>query len=269
MQNDLIYDVGFHKGEDTGFYLKKGFRVVAVEANPELCRRGEEVFAEAIAAGRLTMVNKAIAREPGKLTFYKNESKSIWGTLSAERADLNARMGAPSEEIEVEATTMAHLLDAHGVPYFIKIDIEGADLFALEGLQHAPSRPKYVSLESDKVSFQALRHEFNVFQSLGYDRFKIVPQRYVAKKQKPPRPAREGQYVDFTFPYGSSGLFGEEAPGRWITAEQAIKAYKAIFIRYALVGDDPLLTNKLLINGIKALGLRNQWYDTHARRSDA
>jgi hypothetical protein len=29
---DLIFDVGFHRGEDTDFYLKKGFRVVAVEA---------------------------------------------------------------------------------------------------------------------------------------------------------------------------------------------------------------------------------------------
>ena len=35
-QNDLIYDIGMHKGEDSEFYLRKGFRVVAFEANPEL-----------------------------------------------------------------------------------------------------------------------------------------------------------------------------------------------------------------------------------------
>ena len=33
---DLIYDVGFHQGEDTAFYLKKGFLVVAFEAHPRL-----------------------------------------------------------------------------------------------------------------------------------------------------------------------------------------------------------------------------------------
>ena len=32
--DDLIFDVGFHKGEDTEFYLKKGFPVVAADANP-------------------------------------------------------------------------------------------------------------------------------------------------------------------------------------------------------------------------------------------
>lgn len=32
---NLIYDVGLHLGEDTNFYLKNVFRVVAFEANPE------------------------------------------------------------------------------------------------------------------------------------------------------------------------------------------------------------------------------------------
>ena len=32
----IIFDIGMHCGEDTDFYLKKGFTVVGVEANPEL-----------------------------------------------------------------------------------------------------------------------------------------------------------------------------------------------------------------------------------------
>ena len=38
---DLIYDIGQHTGEDTAFYLGKGFRVVAVEANPTLAEATE------------------------------------------------------------------------------------------------------------------------------------------------------------------------------------------------------------------------------------
>ena len=34
--NNLIFDVGLHTGQDTAFYLKKGFRVIAIEANPLL-----------------------------------------------------------------------------------------------------------------------------------------------------------------------------------------------------------------------------------------
>ena len=41
---DLNDDVGFHQGEDTAFYLKKGFRVVAFEAHPRLAENGRPVY---------------------------------------------------------------------------------------------------------------------------------------------------------------------------------------------------------------------------------
>ena len=45
--HNLIYDVGLHKGEDAEFYLHKGFRVVAFEADPDLiafCRERLKKF---------------------------------------------------------------------------------------------------------------------------------------------------------------------------------------------------------------------------------
>jgi hypothetical protein len=36
MQDLLVFDIGCHRGEDSDFYLQKGFRIVAVEANPAL-----------------------------------------------------------------------------------------------------------------------------------------------------------------------------------------------------------------------------------------
>ena len=36
---ELIYDIGFHKGEDTLFYLLKGYNVVAVDADIELIKK--------------------------------------------------------------------------------------------------------------------------------------------------------------------------------------------------------------------------------------
>lgn len=43
MNNSLIIDVGMHTGRDTEFYLKKGFNVVAIEANPELVKKAYPV----------------------------------------------------------------------------------------------------------------------------------------------------------------------------------------------------------------------------------
>lgn len=264
-RDDTVFDMGFHKGEDTEFYLAKGFRVVSLEADPDLFAAGCARFGDAIAAGRLTLVNKALvspAHGSGEITFYKS-SYSVWGTVDPLWAERNSRLGAESVPITVRATTMGELLSEFGVPYFVKLDIEGMDMVGLQGLETEEARPAYVSIESEKDSFKALRKEFTVFRELGYDRFKIVPQSKVPG-QRPPRPARHGHDIDHRFPEGASGLFGEEAPGAWLTAEQAINAYKDIFFRYALVGDDPVAPRWARSIAWR-LGWRADWYDTHAK----
>jgi len=44
LKNNLIFDVGMHKGEDTDFYIKKGFDVIGFEANPELIKYLKKLF---------------------------------------------------------------------------------------------------------------------------------------------------------------------------------------------------------------------------------
>jgi FkbM family methyltransferase len=264
MESQLVYDVGLHFGEDSEFYLSKGFRVVGIDANPEMCRIAAQRLARYVSNGRLVIVNKAISSEEGEVTFYDNPTNPEWGTIDPKWAARNQRMGKRSAEIRVPALPLRRMVAEHGRPYFVKIDIEGIDLTALRSLAGGSDLPKYVSIESEKVSFTKLREEFEVFQSLGYDRFKIVPQHRVPK-QRPPFPPREGAYTKHRFEAGASGLFGEEAPGKWLTAAEAIEAYKPIFLRYHLTGDDPLVRSRLLRQGLKWLGFRSGWYDTHAK----
>jgi FkbM family methyltransferase len=263
LQSDLIFDIGLHKGQDTEFYLRKGFRVVAVEADQDHCNAVAERFADAVADKRLVIVNKALAQEAGTVTFYKS-ALSVWSTLDPEFDKRNRRYGMETTLCEVEATTMADLLQEFGVPYYVKLDIEGLDAVALQGLSFSNEMPAYVSMESEKDSFRALRREFEILEGLGYAQCKIVPQKRVWR-QKPPKPALEGIYVPHRFEQGSSGMFGEEAPGRWMTSEEAIEKYKRVFLRYALVGDDPFVPKWAEFLFRYGMGIRNGWYDTHAR----
>ena len=66
---DLIFDVGTHKGQDSDFYLKLGYRVVAVEANPALADELRHRFREAIADGRLILVDKAVGEMQARSAF--------------------------------------------------------------------------------------------------------------------------------------------------------------------------------------------------------
>ena len=86
----LIYDVGAHRGEDTSFYLAKGFTVVAVEASPQLCDEMRERFHDYIDAGRLRLINIAIADYNGTIDFYVDSAVSVWSTVNYEWVLRNA-----------------------------------------------------------------------------------------------------------------------------------------------------------------------------------
>ena len=287
MTQNLIYDVGLHLGEDTEFYLKKGFNVVAVEANPVNAAKTADRLKAYVEAGQLTIVNKAITRDEGPTTFFVSDL-SIWGTTDPKWAERNRRLGSSINEITISGIPFYRLLEAYGVPYYMKIDIEGADTLCLEGLLASADRPKYVSLESSKTSFDDLVNEFCLLQKLGYRKYKIVAQHRI-EEQRLPNPAREGRFIDHVFEEGSSGAFGRELPGEWMSLEQALKEYMRIFRKYRIVGDSGSLSSfmqeatksqggrpiasaavvarKMLsyqfLRSIKAR-IRAGWYDTHA-----
>jgi FkbM family methyltransferase len=262
MQSDLIFDVGMHLGEDTEFYLKKGFRVVGIEADPRNCAQVAKRLAGQIAAGRLVVLNVAIAKKPGSTVFYRNLDMSIWGTTHESWVGRNC--GTRSEAIEVEGIAMERMFEDRGVPYYMKVDIEGSDLLCLEALRSAPTRPRYLSIESNKLSLTGVRQELDLMAELGYGGFKVIAQHRVAD-QHPPVPSREGRSVDHVFNEGASGLFGEEAPGRWVDASSALRLYRPIFMRYRLVGDDPMIKSWRVRTALQRLGFAAGWYDTHAR----
>jgi len=263
MQNDLIYDVGFHHGEDTAFYLTKGFKVVAVEAHPGLCQAGREKFARDIESGRLMLLNVAIAEKSGPVSFFESDN-DVWGSIRRDAAERNQRLGAGFREITVEGRRFGEILRQFGVPYYLKVDIEGADLLCLKALAEFNDRPKYVSIEAEVDVLSGIRHEIAALSGLGYAKFKIVRQGHVPL-QSCPTPAREGRFVEYKFPYGSSGMFGEEAPGEWISGERAIEGYRKIVRVQRLFGDKGWVRRLPLGNKItNFISPDVSWYDTHA-----
>lgn len=285
LYSDLIYDIGMHKGEDTEFYLGKGFRVVGIEADPDLaqtCRNRLKTF---IDQRRLTIVEGAIveptAIEAGQTTvrFYKNEGVSVWGTMCSNWAERNVRLGTSSKAIEVTAIDLADVIQEHGIPHYMKIDIEGQDMVCIRAVKNFQNRPDYVSLESDKTGFQNVKREIDALVELGYDGFQAVEQSTIHLTRSPPLPAREGKYVAHRFEPGSSGLFGAELDDEWKSKDEIIRQYLPIWLGHCLLGDDGVM-NRWKFPGTRiARGLVRRflqlftrapvpgWYDTHARRS--
>lgn len=264
VQNDLVMDIGVHKGEDTEFYLKKGFRVIGIEACPAVYEAARDRLQQYIDSGRLVLINVAIADKTGPVSFYSNLNVSVWGTTSLEWAERNERLGAPSTKISVQGQRFEEILEEFGIPYYLKVDIEGTDVLCTRALREFEEKPKFVSLESTKTSWQGLLDEFALLRQLGYDRFKVVQQEDVPS-QTCPFPAREGKYVSHQFEQGASGLFGEEAPGEWLSEAEAVRVYKRIFRAYRTFGDDaPLRRWRFWRVLTRIVRPKVGWYDTHA-----
>ncbi len=272
LKKNLIFDVGMHKGEDTDYYLSKGYDVVAFEADPQLVSYSKSRFKDEIKNQRLVVVEGAIVESnfDKKIKFYKNKKNSVWGTVVEKWAKRNKNNGAESECIEVNSINFKNYLIKFGIPYYMKIDIEGMDLICCQSLLDFEEKPNYISIESEKINFDDLEKEINLFEKMGYDKFQLVQQDGISR-QKEKNPSLENKFIDYNFIEGSSGLFGEDLPGKWINKKETLEQYKKIFFYYKLFGDKSFLrqnffTKYILKTFRKLTGIPSPgWYDTHGK----
>lgn len=236
-----IFDLGMHHGLDTGFYLAKGFSVIALEANPEFCDRAATKFAEEVVNGRLKIVNKALASASNEMiSFFLNPIKDDWSSTSRQWAE---KGGHEVQEITVSTITLSDMIAEHGVPYYIKCDLEGTDLLFCEQLKSVPQIPEFASVEAMDVKM------ISILADVGYRRFQIINQALNGFIQ-PPSPPREGSFTEVTFNGHMSGLFGNELdPAGWISVDECRARFRMFWE-----------LKRLDIN------LAHGWLDFHAAR---
>ncbi|RAI35205.1 FkbM family methyltransferase [Rhodoplanes roseus] len=167
---DLVFDVGAHVGDRVGAFRRLGARVVAVEPQPQL------VKVLALLYGRdraVTIEPVVIGRTDGFAEMLINHANPTVSTASADF--VAAAAGAPgweqetwTERLEITMTTLDALIARHGVPAFIKIDVEGFEAEALAGLS-APVAAlsfEFTTIQRD-VAVAALER----CAALGYQKF--------------------------------------------------------------------------------------------------
>jgi len=242
--NDLIFDLGFHNGDDTDFYLKKGFKVIAVEADPALVKAGNKRFRDAIDTGDLIILNKAVSATEGTVSFYVNPHKSDWSSCDKRLAEID---GSKAKEVKVKSVSFSDLVREFGVPRYAKVDIEGQDTGVASELHLLKKKPEFISFETSKQTYMGL---FSALYMAGYQRFQLVNQLKNPERARPEQKKTEGTSIDYRFSAYSSGYFGEDLPaGKWLTFDEALSRY----MKYKEL--------KTIDNQELALG----WLDLHAR----
>jgi FkbM family methyltransferase len=250
----LVYDVGVHNGDDSAYYLHKGFKVVGIEANPLALPLIRERFKSELRDGLFVLVPAGIAQSQGHAPFWICDDHPKWSSFDRSIA---SRFGARHHCVTVPTCRFKTVLERFGAATYCKIDIEGNDDLCLEDLSES-SKPRYLSVELLQGDRQLAR-----LKKLGYTRFKIVSQRtfrepssllLALKTQLWPGPrrllsageaalTRYGSDGSWRFPRGSSGPFGKASPGRWRTYDDT----RALLSRILAVSSD-----------------LSEWHDIHA-----
>jgi FkbM family methyltransferase len=255
-RSDLIYDVGLFDGGDTAYYLFRGYNVVAIDANPAMIEKARVRFSQEILAKRLTLLNVGIAATSGTTTFWISDCPE-WSSLDKTIA---SRDGAALRSVSVSTVPFSELLAEHGTPHYLKIDIEGNDRLCVDALRGGKV-PKYISVESecvgdaDEPSDEMSLTMLELLREVGYRKFKLVKQlgwipiepngavnlyrRFIRSAARgrlraaglsriAERLTVEGRIAassGFVLSSGSSGPWGDDIPGEWMTYEKAKSVY--------------------------------------------
>lgn len=132
----LAFDIGAHLGNRVAAFRALGARVVALEPQPDFARRLRRRFGP---DPQVLVLEQALGREAGQARLLASPRTPTVATLSR---DFVARAGAaPSFQGVrweagplVDVSTLDALIARHGLPDFVKIDVEGFELEVLLGL---------------------------------------------------------------------------------------------------------------------------------------
>ena len=170
---DLVFDIGAHVGDRVGAFRRLGARVVAVEPQPALVTTLKLIYGRDRA---VTIEPVAVGAAAGTIDLKLNVDNPTVSTASEDF--LRAAEGAVGWEgqawtriIRVSLVTLDALSARHGVPAFIKIDVEGFEAQALTGLTRPPPA---LSFEFTTIQRDVAATCLKRCAALGYTRFNAM-----------------------------------------------------------------------------------------------
>jgi FkbM family methyltransferase len=137
--DELVFDIGANAGVMSAAFASVGARVVAVEPNSDCVRHIQLSYS----GKRIQVIQAAVGARNGLAVLNVSDEWDVTSSLSKDwmeaiqKKDQRYRGNWPRKTV-VPLLTLDALIEHFGVPYFIKIDVEGFEEQVLSGLAIQP-----------------------------------------------------------------------------------------------------------------------------------
>jgi FkbM family methyltransferase len=174
-RGDLVFDVGANDGLYADAMACAGARVVAIEPNPACVHRIRR-----LRSPNVTVVQTAVGAKTGTATLHLTSDPGFSGVSTMSESWLSVAKQSPrfiasgvrwDAEISVPVTTLEALATTYGSPKFVKIDIEGYEVEALNGMTQ---QPPLLSVEFNREAMDSLTGCLNHRIISGSSRFNYI-----------------------------------------------------------------------------------------------
>ena len=184
-----------------------------------------ERFKKQTEIGLIKILNFAASDIFGdSVEFYSHKTHQGISGLSHDRAEFAEGSFHSRPVFTIDWNT---LRAQQGLPYYMKIDIEGQEASFLRGMLGSAHLPEYISVECHTLQ------PVEMLFALGYRLFKLIDQNPPGGFHLP-TPQREGLHIKSVNWTHSSGPFGQELPEtEWLSFEDFKVAYEASRPEYA------------------------------------
>jgi FkbM family methyltransferase len=139
-KGDLVFDVGSNLGNRIEALLNCRAKVIAIEPQPECANHLRRIYSE---NPNVVIIQAAAGAKKGTMPLHRSTSSDPTASMSKgfmEKTAKTGRFGKSkqwTQVIDVPVIKLDAVIEEHGLPSFIKIDVEGFEIEVLSGLSKA------------------------------------------------------------------------------------------------------------------------------------
>lgn len=160
IKGKLVFDIGAAVGTVTKKLIDLDAKVVSIE--PQHRRTAHSNF-----DGALAVLNKCVSDKNGEIEFFMCKNIPNISTCFGKWRKGYFRKTSKWKSKKKECITVDKLMEEYGVPYYIKIDVEGYEDAVFRGMNTAPNM---VSFEYTGGYLESFEQCMNKLKDLGFSK---------------------------------------------------------------------------------------------------